>query len=107
MKNKNVITYVKIQKGNMLLLVPTVREGTFGIENDIMWSLKEFDFKVFGYLHVESVMSSILKERALAGVSFYDIDMDMYDPNTYPDSMESSFKNRWDYAVMRQTYRYF
>ncbi|MEI6118050.1 MAG: hypothetical protein WCP92_02045 [bacterium] len=91
----------------MLLLVPTVREGTFGIENDIMWSLKEFDFKVFGYLNVESVMSSILKERALAGVPFYDIDMDMYDPNTYPDTMESSFKNRWDYAVMRQTYRYF
>lgn len=107
MKNKNV-TYVKIHIGDMLLLVPTVRKSSFiGLENEILWSLKEFDFKVFGYMDARLVMSSILKERALAGQPFYDIDMDMYDPQIYPNTMESLFKNRWDYAVMRQTYRYF
>jgi len=107
MRNKNV-NYVRVQKGDMLLLVPTVRESGFlGLENEILWSLKEFNFNIFGYLDVKLVISHILKERALVGQAFYDIEMDMYDPQTYPDMMELSFRNRWDYAVMRQTYRYF
>jgi len=108
MRNKKV-NYRRVQIGDMLLLVPLDRgeSNVFDMNHDILWSLKEFDYKVFGYLHIEPLLYNIIQERAKAGLPFYDIELDMYNPESYPGTMESSFKNSWNYAVMRQTYRYF
>lgn len=104
---KKKLNYAKVEKGNILFLVPTHRDAGFGMNNEILWSLKEFNFKVFGYLDAVIVISHIMKYRAISGRPFYDIDMNMYDPETYPDTLEESLKNTWSYVAMRQTYRYF
>lgn len=107
MKNRDV-TYLELYKGDVLLLVPKVRESGFaGIKNEILWSLREFDFKVFAYLDVDCIISRSINERAVVGLPFYDIEMNMYNTQTYPENIKSWLKDGWDYAVMRQAYRYF
>lgn len=106
MRNKN-INYVRVHIGDVLLLVPTVREREMGMENEMLWSLKEFDYKVFGYMNVDYVIASIINQKAAAGLPFYDIDMDMYNPETYPENIGDICKVGWDYAVMRLTHLYF
>ena len=106
MINKNV-SYVKVEKGNMLFLVPTKRDAGFGMNHEILWSLKELDFKVFGYLDANIVIAYIMREKAIAGLPFYDIEMNMYDPMIYPDTMEDLLKNTWNYVAMRLACRYF
>lgn len=108
MKNKNV-NYHKVQIGDLLLLVPDDR-GEYNnllMSNDILWSLKEFEYKVFGYIVVESVISFILQERAKSGQPFYNMELNLYHNGLFPGTLESFLKNRWTYAAMRQTYRYF
>lgn len=101
------VTYVKVEIGDMLLLVPTERECGMRMGNPILWSFKEFDFKVFGELDANIAISYLMKERANAGLPFYDIEMDMYSAETYSPIIEKLLKNIWNYVAMRQAYRYF
>lgn len=106
---ERMIDYGKVYKGNQLFCVPYQREGKIlaSLENPLLWSLKEFDFKVFCYLDSDRIISEILKMKVKRNLPFYDMDIDMYKPESYPANLKFRFMSRWTYAAMMQAYRYY
>lgn len=107
--NDNTLTYTRLEKGNLIVLVPNEQTTNNGItENRILWSLKEFEGKVFSQIDSHFILRTILPYKLVHGEPIHNITVSLFDESWISDNFTNYLvNNTWVYFAMKQTYRYY
>ena len=112
MKNEQNF-YEKVQIGDHLLLVPNelimelYHDRDSFLRSQLLWTHKDFTDRVFRTLDACIIISAVLHYKASRGEKFYGIELDPYDPETYPLEVLDLIRNDCTDVAMREVLRYY